>query len=69
MALARVPEREWPRLEQGCMYGWMNGVNSDNALSIQTMVTRTMVTRRWLVRRYFLGTWLLQTWFGGTWLL
>ena len=46
MALARVPEREWPRLEQGCMYGWMNGVNSDNALSIQTMVTRTMVGQK-----------------------
>ena len=36
MTLASVREREWPRLEQGCMYGWMNGVN--------------MVT--WLLRSY-----------------
>ena len=27
MALPRVSEREWPRLGQGCMYGWINGVN------------------------------------------
>ena len=53
MALARVPEREWPRLEQGCMYGWMNGVNSDNALSIQTMVTRTMVTQKMVGQKMF----------------
>ena len=31
--------------EHGCMYGWMNGTNSDNAVSIQTMATRTMVTQ------------------------
>ena len=27
--------------KHGCIYGWMNGANSDNAVSIQTMVTRT----------------------------
>ena len=26
--------------EHGCMYGLMNGANSDNAVSIQKMVTR-----------------------------
>ena len=50
MALARVPERAWPRLEQGCMYGGMNGANSDNAISIQTMVTQTMVTQKMVGR-------------------
>ena len=44
-----MPEREWPRLEQGRMCGLMNGANSDNAVSIQKMVTpnifgRNMVT-------------------------
>ena len=40
--------------EQGCMYVWMDGVNSDNALSIQTMVTRTMVTRKMVGQKMFL---------------
>ena len=26
--------------EHGCIYGWMNGTNSDNAVSIQTMATQ-----------------------------
>ena len=25
----------------GCMYGWMNGTNSDNAVSIQTIASQT----------------------------
>ena len=28
--------------EHGCMDGWMNGANSDNAISIQKMVTLNM---------------------------
>ena len=36
--------------EHGCMYGWMNGTNSDNAISIQTMATRTMVTQKMVGR-------------------
>ena len=28
--------------EHGCMYGLMNGANSDNAVSIQKMVTPNM---------------------------
>ena len=39
--------------EQGCMYVWMDGVNSDNALSIQTMVTRTMVTQKMVGQKMF----------------
>ena len=35
------------------MDGWMDGVNSDNALSIQTMVTRTMVTQKMFSRNIF----------------
>ena len=33
------------------MYGWMNGANSDNALSIQTMVTQTMATQKMALSR------------------
>ena len=36
--------------EHGCIYGWMNGTNSDNAISIQTMVTRTMATQKMVGR-------------------
>ena len=32
------------------MYGLMNGANSDNAVSIQTMVTRTMGTQKMVGR-------------------
>ena len=32
------------------MDGWMNGTKSDNAISIQTMVTRTMVTQKMVGR-------------------
>ena len=32
--------------EHGCIYGWTNGTYSDNAISIQTMVTRTMATQK-----------------------
>ena len=40
--------------EHGCIYGWMNGTNSDNAISIQTMVTRTMATQK-MVGRNMVG--------------
>ncbi len=36
--------------EHGCIYGCMNGTNSDNAISIQTMVTRTMATQKMVGR-------------------
>ena len=36
--------------EHGCMYGWMNGTNSDNAISIQTMATQKMVTQKMVGR-------------------
>ena len=32
------------------MYGWMNGTNSDNAISIQTMATQKMVTQKMVGR-------------------
>ena len=39
--------------ERTRMYVWMDGVNSDNALSIQTMVTRTMVTQKMVGQKMF----------------
>ena len=36
--------------EHGCMYVWMNGSNSDNAISIQTMATQKMVTQKMVGR-------------------
>ena len=36
--------------EHGCIYGWTNGTKSDNAISIQTMVTRTMATQKMVGR-------------------
>ncbi len=54
------------------VYGWTNGANSDDDVSIQTMVTRTMVTQKMVGRNMvsqnmvtpnmvppkLLGTWL-----------
>ena len=32
-------------IERTCMYGWMSGANSDNAVSIPTIVTWTMMSQ------------------------
>ena len=39
--------------EHGCIYGWTNGTKSDNAISIQTMVTRTMAIQKMVGRNMF----------------
>ncbi len=42
------------------MYGWMNGANSDNVVSIPTMVTQTMATQK-VVGQNMITGWLLGT--------
>ena len=66
--------------EQGWMCGFMNGACSDDAVSIQKMVTPNMgclesgysehgLLGTWLLRTWLHVTWFLRTWLIGIWIL